>query len=108
MDNPITPLTPAQTAAEEQQTSKEHYLRRCLVGFDQFVNVLTDGDPDETISSRAARAAEQGKPWGVALSKLLNEFEPDHGAKAQAGDLERAEAVEHLEESSGAIKPASE
>jgi len=27
------------------------------------MNVFTDGDPDETISSRAARAAEKGKPW---------------------------------------------
>lgn len=103
--NPLTPLDPAQTTVQEDQTAHERYVHRVLVGLDQFLNVLTDGDPDETISSRAARAAEKKKPWGVALSKFLNLFQHDHGAKAQAGDFERAEAVAKLETESGEIHP---
>ena len=70
--------------------------------------MLTDGDEDETISSRSARAAEKGKPWGVAMSKFLDIFQKDHGAKAQAGDLERAKAVEQTELQSGAVEAAPE
>jgi hypothetical protein len=102
-DNPITPLTSDQVAQQEAQAAHEAYIRRLLVGFDQFMNVVTDGDPDETISSRAARAAEKGKPWGVAMSKFLDVFQKDHGAKAQAGDLERAQAVVELEQTPGAL-----
>lgn len=107
MTDPITPLTPSQTRTQEEQAAHEAYLHRVLVGLDQFFNVISDGDPDETISSRAARAAEKGKPWGIAMSKFLNLFQKDHGAKAQAGDAERAQAVETLETDSGAIKPPS-
>ena len=46
MENPITPLTPKQTAKEESQAAKERYLHRTLVGLDQFVNVLAGGHPD--------------------------------------------------------------
>ncbi len=100
MNNPITPLDPGQLAEQEAQAAHEAYLHRCVVALDQFMNVMTDGDPDETISSRAARAAEKGKPWGVAMSRFLNLFQKDHGAKAQAGDLERAQAVVKLEDES--------
>lgn len=103
MSNPITQLTPVETAQQETQTEREAYAHRVLVALDQFMNVISDGDPDETISSRAARAAEKGKPWGLRLSALLNLFQKDHGAKAVAGDVERAEIVEKLEEQSGAI-----
>jgi hypothetical protein len=104
MSDPITPLTPEQVAKQEAQASKEGYLHKDLVGLDQFANVLSGGNPDETISSRSARAAEQGKTWGVVMSKFLNLFQRDHGPKAQAGDVERAEAVEKIEDSSGGLK----
>jgi hypothetical protein len=104
MTGPITPLTPEQTAEQEAQASHEAFLHRALVGFDQFMNVLTDGDPDETISARSARAAEKGKKWGIEMSKFLNLFQKDHGAKAQAGDVARAEKVIEEEKQSGAIE----
>jgi hypothetical protein len=103
MTDPVTPLTPEQVAHQEAQASKEGYLHKDLVGLDQFANVVTGGNPDETISSRAARADEAGKTWGKALSRFLDFFQPDHGPKAQAGDVERAEAVEKLEEKSGGL-----
>jgi hypothetical protein len=103
MNSPITPLTPQQTAEQEAQAAHEGYVHRILVAFDIFSNVLTDGDPDETISARSARAAEAGKPWGIAMSKFLNLFQKDHGPKAQSGDVARAVKVIQEEESSGAI-----
>ena len=103
MENPITHLTPEQTAKEESQAAKERYLHRTLVGLDQFVNVLAGGHPDETISARAARAAEQNKMWGKGMSSFLNLFQKDHGPDAQAGDLERATAVAKIEDQSGGI-----
>lgn len=108
VSDPVTPLTAGETAQQENQAAHEAYVHRLLVAFDQFMNVVTDGDPDETISARAARAAEKGKPWGVALSRFLNVFQKNHGAKAQAGDAERAEIVEQLEERSGALTPRAE
>ena len=100
-DAPIVPLTPAQVAAQERQAAQEPYLKRDAVGFDQLVNVLTDGNPDETISSRMARWATEGtglkRDIGVAVSKALNLAQPDHGAKAEAGDLERAQKVVSIE-----------
>lgn len=103
--NPAVPLDAAQTATQEARAAHEQYLHRVLVALDQFMNVMADGDPDETISARAARAAEKGKPWGVAMSRFLNLFQQDHGPKAQAGDAERAEAIEQIETSSGGITP---
>ena len=97
MGKSITPLTPEQIAYQEAQAAKEGYIHRSLVGLDQFANVLTGGDPDETISSRSARAAEGNKLWGKAMCTFLNVFQKNHGPKAQAGDTERALEVEKLE-----------
>ena len=111
MSSPITPLDPQQTAEQEQQASQEGYLHRDAVALDIFINVFTGGKEDETISSRAARAAEVGKKWGVDMSKFLNLFQKDHGAKAQAGDVARANEVISLEQASGGInapKPSGE
>lgn len=97
---PVTPLTPEKEAQQERQAAREGYVHRVLVGLDQWVNVVCGGLPDETISSRASRAAERGKLWGVAMSRFLNLFQRDHGPKAQAGDTERAEKVLSTEKSS--------
>jgi hypothetical protein len=103
MSDGIVPLTPTQTVTQEQQAAKDGYLHRDAVGLDEFINVLTDGHLDETISSRAARAAVVGNKWGIDMSKFLDIFQKDHGPKAVSGDLERAEADETLEEDSGTI-----
>jgi hypothetical protein len=103
MSTGITPLTPAQTQAQELKASQEAYPKRFLIALDMFMNVLTDGDPDETISSRSARAAQQGKAWGKDMSKFLDLFQKDHGAKAQAGDAIRAKDVIATELQSGDI-----
>jgi len=98
MSDPITPLTPEQVALQEGQTAREGYLHRDIVEVDIAANViLLKGQPDETISSHAARADEEGHRWGRWVSGFLNLFQPDHGIKAQAGDTQRAENVIQLE-----------
>ena len=104
MSTGIIPLDLAQVAVEEKQASKEGYLTRDLIALDQGVNVLTDGLPDETISSRLARDAQEGHVVGKIGSKVLDLFQKNHGADAQAGDLERAHAVAVTEKSSGDLE----
>jgi hypothetical protein len=104
MSNPITPLSSPLAAVQEAQAAKEGYLHRCLVAFDIFCNVvILKGQQGETVSTHSARAAFLGKRWGIYMSAFLNWFQPDHGAKAACGDLERAENLERIEENSGII-----
>lgn len=49
-----------------------------LVSIDQFANTLAGGNPDETISSRAAKAREKGKRWGCILCGILDHLDRDH------------------------------
>jgi hypothetical protein len=83
---------------QEAQAAKEGWFHRSLVGLDQFVNVVTGGKPDETISARAYRASLRGNFFGKVLNAGLNLIQRNHGADAAAGDLERSEAVEKIEE----------
>lgn len=105
MTDPITPLTPQQERIAKKVAATENYLKRDGVALDQFANVVTDGSPDETISSRMARWDKQGTGIkhhvGRFMSKALNLFSKDHGAKAEASDFERAQAVEKIEENTG-------
>ena len=52
-------LTPQQIADAELQASKEGYIHRALVGFDQFIGALLDVKNDQTISSATAIAAHK-------------------------------------------------
>jgi len=93
-NSPITPLTPAETAAAEARALHEGELHKLLTAVDVLLNVAFGGKPDMTISTRAALAAQHGSEVGIVLSKFLSEFQADHGALAAAGDTARAEAVE--------------
>lgn len=60
------------------------YIFNLLIGFDQFVNVVLLGDPDESISTRTSRALRSGKPkWFVPpfarfVDWLFLPFEKNH------------------------------
>jgi hypothetical protein len=98
--DPIVALTPAQEVIQEQQAASEGWAHRSIVAFDQLVNVfLLRGQPGETISTHAARADRLGNAWGVWMSRFLNIFQSDHGAKARAGDIQRAKNLLKIEES---------
>ena len=103
MSSGITPLNPEQTKKQEQKADSEGYIHRVLVGADQETNILTGGLPDETISSRAARAAQHGSRTGRVLSRFLDLFQRNHGAKAVAADEQRAKEAEQVEDSSGIL-----
>jgi hypothetical protein len=57
-----------------------------LIGLDQFANAVIRGDPDETISSRAAKAELRGKKWGCLLCKFLDKLDKDHCQKSLEKD----------------------
>ena len=48
------------------------YLFNVLLGLDQFLSVLTGGDPDETVSSRVGKAAAAGSLCGKAMEWCLD------------------------------------
>lgn len=48
------------------------------VSFDQLGNAAANGDPDETVSSRAGKARLMGRRWGCVLCKLLDKLDPGH------------------------------
>lgn len=50
------------------------------VAHDQLVNAAANGDPDETISSRADRARRERRRWGCVLCRFLDLFQKDHCA----------------------------
>ena len=54
------------------------YGRRVAVAIDQLFNTLLNGDEDETISSRAAKARMKGKRWGCVLCRFLDWLDPNH------------------------------
>ena len=82
-----------QVAIAEGRAAREGWLHRSLVAFDIAFNVIVlRGQQDETISTHSWRAQQEGKAWGKAMCWWLNGFQPNHGFKAAAGDLERAKA----------------
>lgn len=61
----------------------KQYIYNVLVGLDQFVNALTGGDPDMTLSGRMGRAVAEGR---CVLCKVicwgLGKIQPNHCALA--------------------------
>lgn len=54
------------------------------VANDQALNaalVGKSGSEDETVSSRAGKAARHGKTWGCLLCRLLDKIDPGHCEK---------------------------
>ena len=67
------------------------YLLNILISFDQIVNVLFLGQPDETISSRAWRCKDANSFWNV-MHSLINKlffFQQQHCFKAYLAELNR-------------------
>lgn len=48
------------------------------IAHDQLANAAANGDPDETISSRAYRAVREGRRWGCILCRLLDWIDQNH------------------------------
>jgi len=43
-----------------------------LIGLDQTLNAAAGGNPDETISSRAAKEAMAWRRWGIVKEAAIN------------------------------------
>ncbi len=67
----------------------KRYFWNILISFDQFVNTVFGGDPDETISSRLGKWARDGRNnygfrkylWQIC-NWVVEHFEKDHFAKS--------------------------
>lgn len=60
------------------------YLRNIAVALDQLLNALLGGDPDETISSRAAKSLH--RPYWALLALLLERIDRGHLARSREDD----------------------
>lgn len=70
----------------------KQYLLNILIWVDQGFNVvIMRGDPDETVSSRAAKAQLKGKRWGCVLCNFLNKLDKNHCEKS----IERDRGEKH-------------
>lgn len=56
---------------------------KSCMGYDRFANAAYNGDPKETISSRAGRGEEAGSRGWCILCRFLDLFEKDHCKKAK-------------------------
>lgn len=108
MSDPVTPLTPQQTAQQEQEALHEPLIEQDLVAVDKMLaKVVLDAPPDVTISEQAGVLAEEYPKgggikglYGRWMSRFLDFFQKDHGAKATAGGNAQAEeAIEYGEKS---------
>ncbi len=71
----------------------KRYVWNVLLGLDQFLSVLTGGDPDETVSSRVGKAASAGSRIGRALERCLDAV---FGAGHCRGAIEADEGGERV------------
>lgn len=69
------------------------YLKNILISFDQFINTLAGGDPDETISSRLGRNYK-----GTILERFV-----DWLFKWQGHEQGHCENAQELDEGKDAI-----
>lgn len=58
------------------------YIKDTAIGFDQWGNTLTFGEPGETISSRLGRGQENGNWTTAPPCWFLDQFDKGHCAKA--------------------------
>lgn len=52
------------------------YARRVLIAFDQMVNAVLGGHPDETLSARAYRKELTSRRWAIARKVIDAIFLP--------------------------------
>lgn len=60
----------------------KEYFFNLLVALDQFINAIFGGLADETLSSRAGKARNNGKKWGCYLCKVLDALDRNHCTKS--------------------------
>ena len=77
----------------------KHYIKNLLIGFDQFINTILNGEPDETLSSRSYRLGQRywyANAIRIFIDTLFFIFERDHCYKSYLSELERKQFPEEL------------
>ena len=59
-----------------------HRAWTIAVAHDQLANAAFGGHEDETLSSRAGKAAREGKRWACVFCRLLDRLDPNHCEKS--------------------------
>ena len=54
------------------------YLKNLLISLDQFVNAITGGDPDETISSRVGKRRDAAERFMAKVVNRIFFWQKDH------------------------------
>ena len=54
------------------------YFKNLLISLDQFVNAVTGGDPDETISSRVGKRRDAAERFMAPIIDKLFWWDKDH------------------------------
>lgn len=111
-DNPVTPLTPQQTAAQEAKADHEGILEQDAVAVDKAIaKIVLNAPPDVTISEQAGVLAYNDKGfkgfYGRWMSRFLNLFQKNHGSKATAGGNAEAWGAIRYGDKSGLISDES-
>lgn len=76
-------------------SSAKRYIKNNWISLDQWLNTITFGVPDETISSRAYKhVLTKGRDtkFNYYLLRVLEFIDPDHGEKSvewDEGDLQK-------------------
>ena len=73
----------------------KRYLLHLAVAFDQLLNALLRGDPDETLSSRAHRLRLKGhKYWGWTAGAIDRLFfwQPGHCEASYHAEIDRLQS----------------
>lgn len=68
------------------------YLMNNLIAFDQMINALFFGKPDETLSARAYRKELSSHRWTIVrkfIDGLFWVFEKEHCKKSYESEMER-------------------
>ena len=59
-----------------------HRAWTLAIAHDQLANAAFGGHEDETLSSRAGKAAREGKRWACVFCWLLDRLDPNHCEKS--------------------------
>lgn len=76
----------------------KQYLINILIAFDQFINVLFLGQPDETVSSRAWRCKDANSFWKF-MRKLIDTlffWQKDHCYYSYVAEIERHQIITEI------------
>jgi hypothetical protein len=74
----------------------DRYIWNNLIAFDQVMNTIYGGDPDETISSRIGKVAvtrPDSCKFCVFVCYLLDKIDPDHCTKSVEKDRGKREVI---------------